>query len=92
MSTASIGNSVNTTLADVRERLGHLFDEVEEDRAASVTAPRKQIWTCGCGQDRVYGLDVPPDVLETSEKMLKCTSCQSATPHAFRCITKTDLR
>ena len=91
MSTLTISAPVNSTLIEVRARLGKLFDEVEADRGISVTAQRKQIWSCVCGQDRVYGLDVPWDVLEKSDKMLNCQNCQSVTVHFFRCVSRTDL-
>jgi len=91
MSTLTIGDAVNATLIEVRARLGKLFDEVEADRSVSVTAQRKQIWSCLCGQDRVYGLDVPWDVLEKSDKMLNCQNCQVVTVHSFRCVSRTDL-
>lgn len=60
--------------------------------AAHLTSPRKQLWRCfACDTDRVYGLDVPWDVLDRTEKQLDCSSCEKVTAHHFLCVSKTDL-
>lgn len=69
---------------EMRVRYGKEEMVIRDTPTAEDFSDRKQMWCCaGCGHIRVYGLEVPIDVIDRSSKQLNCAGCMRVTEHLF---------